>query len=94
MAKRQGFGVPPELSEEMKLFKKYFNYLHYVRKHVYNAEPNSRGGCSIFTLTLDEINDVVDRPSKMENLIISKDQELSSKRYLNTKSGLVSMVKA
>ena len=59
VAKRQGFGVPPELSEEAKLSKKYFNCLHYIRKHVYNAEPNSRGGCSIFTLTLDEINDVI-----------------------------------
>ena len=59
VAKRQGFGVPPELSKEAKLFKKYFNCPHYIRKHVYNAEPNSRGGCSIFTLTLDEINDVI-----------------------------------
>ena len=59
MAKRQGFGVPPAMSEEAKLLKKYFNYPHYIRKHVYNAEPNSRGGCSIFTLTLDEINDVI-----------------------------------
>ena len=59
VAKRQGFGVPPEMSEEAKLFKKYFNYPHYIRKHVYNAEPNSRGGCSIFTLSLDEINYVI-----------------------------------
>ena len=59
VVKRQGFGVPPAMSEEAKLFKKYFSYPHYIRKHVYNAEPNSRGGCSIFTLTLDEINDVI-----------------------------------
>ena len=59
VAKRQGFGVPPELSEKAKLFKKYFNCPHYIRKHVYNAEPNSRGGCSIFTLALDKINDVI-----------------------------------
>ena len=57
VVKRQGFGVPSELTEEQKLMKKYFNYPHYIRKHVYNAEPNSRGGCSLFTLTLDEIND-------------------------------------
>ena len=57
--KRQGFGVPPELTEEQKLMKKYFNYPHYIRKHVYNAEPNSRGGCSLFMLTLDEINEVI-----------------------------------
>ena len=57
--KRQGFGVPPELTEEQKLMKKYFNYPHYIRKHVYNAEPNSSGGCSLFTLTLDEINEVI-----------------------------------
>ena len=59
VVKRQGFGVPAELTEEQKLMKKYFNYPHYIRKHVYNAEPNSRGGCSLFTLTLDEINDVI-----------------------------------
>ena len=61
MAKRQGFGVPSEddLSEEVKLCKKYLNYQHYIRKYVYNAEPDSRGGCSIFTLSLEEINDVI-----------------------------------
>ena len=59
ITKRQGFGVPPELTEEQKPMKKYFNYPHYIRKHVYNAEPYSRGGCSLFTLTLDEINEVI-----------------------------------
>ena len=59
VVKRQGYGVPPAMSEEAKLFKKYFSYQPYIRKHVYNAEPNSRGGCSIFTFTLDEINDVI-----------------------------------
>ena len=59
VARGQGFGVPPAMSEEQKLFKKYFNYPHYIRKHVYNEELNIRGGCSIFTLTIDEINDVI-----------------------------------
>ena len=61
MAKRQGFGVPSEddLSEKVKLYKKYLNYPHYIRKHVYNAEPDSRGGCSIFTLSLEDINEVI-----------------------------------
>ena len=61
MAKRQGFGVPSEedLSKEVKLYKKYLNCPHYIRKHVYNAEPKSRGGCSVFTLLLEEINEVI-----------------------------------
>ena len=93
VAKRQGFGVPPAMSEEAKLLKKYLNYPHYIRKHVYNAEPNSRGVCSIFTLTIDEINDVIRQTIEDGKFHYSKDQELFSKGCLSTKSGLVSMVK-
>ena len=85
--KRQGFGVPPELTEEQKVMKKYFNYPHYIRKHVYNAEPNSRGGCSLFTLTLDEINDVILRLLRKEGLNGNKAQGLFSKECLSIKLG-------
>ena len=86
--KRQGFGVPPELTEEQKLMKKYFNYPHYIRKHVYNAEPNSRGGCSLFTLTLDEINEVIRQTIEEGESHWQKVQGLFSKECLNIKLGL------
>ena len=88
IVKRQGFGVPPELTEEQKLMKKYFNYPHYIRKHVYNAEPNSRGGCSLFTLTLDEINDVIRQTIEEGEFHYQQGPKIVFKRMFEYKIGL------
>ena len=88
VAKRQGFGVPPKLTEEQKLMKKYFNYPHYIRKHVYNAEPNSRGGCSLFTLTLDEINDVIRQTIEEGEFHYQQGPRIVFKRIFEYKIGL------
>ena len=88
IVKRQGFGVPPELTEEQKLMKMYFNYPHYIRKHVYNAEPNSRGGCSLFTLTLDEINEVIRQTIEEGEFHYQQSARIVFKRMFEYKTGL------
>ena len=60
---------------------------------MFNAKTYSREGCSIFTSSLEEKNEVSNRQSKMEYSNINEVQELSSNKYLITKSGLFEMVR-